>query len=223
MTSQTPSTSLGSDHAGLRFIFALFLGLMVTTFIGVGVATFRPSPADRFGERITALQRERGRLETAAPENARTSDDRRALQDILVREAKVQDEQRLAMRRWLQETSVILILFATLVMAIAVWRAERLPVIGNGLLLGGVFTMLYGAGMAVIATETMIRFLVITGALGVTIILGYRRFVGRGEARVPSPVSTDAQSALPSEALAQRVTALEDRLRELGAVLTRQK
>ena len=141
----------GSDHTGLRFVFALFLGLMLTTFIGVGVATFRPSPAEGYDQRMLALQRERGRLETAVPEAARTAEDRRALQEVLAREGAVQDEKANAMRRWLQETSVILVVFATLVMAIAVWRAEGLPVIGNGLLLGGVFTMLYGAGMAVIA------------------------------------------------------------------------
>lgn len=209
----------GSDHTGLRFVFALFLGLMLTTFIGVGVATFRPSPAEGYDQRLLALQRERGRLETAVPEAARTAEDRRALQEVLAREGAVQDEKTNAMRRWLQETSVILVVFATLVMAIAVWRAEGLPVIGNGLLLGGVFTMLYGAGMAVIATDTMVRFLVITGALAVTIILGYRRFVARRAgpaASVAAPVPSASDTGL-----AQRVTALEQRLQELGAVLTR--
>lgn len=209
----------GSDHTGLRFVFALFLGLMLTTFIGVGVATFRPSPAEGYDQRLLALQRERGRLETAVPEAARTAEDRRALQEVLAREGAVQDEKANVMRRWLQETSVILVVFATLVMAIAVWRAEGLPVIGNGLLLGGVFTMLYGAGMAVIATDTMVRFLVITGALAVTIILGYRRFVAR-RAAPAAPVAAPMPSA-PDTGLAQRVTALEQRLQELGAVLTR--
>lgn len=209
----------GSDHTGLRFVFALFLGLMLTTFIGVGVATFRPSPAEGYDQRMLALQRERGRLETAVPEAARTAEDRRALQEVLAREGAVQDEKTNAMRRWLQETSVILVVFATLVMAIAVWRAEGLPVIGNGLLLGGVFTMLYGAGMAVIATDTIVRFLVITGALAVTIILGYRRFVARRAAPAASVVAP--MPSAPDTGLAQRVTALEQRLQELGAVLTR--
>jgi len=209
----------GSDHTGLRFVFALFLGLMLTTFIGVGVATFRPSPAEGYDQRMLALQRERGRLETAVPEAARTAEDRRALQEVLAREGAVQDEKTNAMRRWLQETSVILVVFATLVMAIAVWRAEGLPVIGNGLLLGGVFTMLYGAGMAVIATDTIVRFLVITGALAVTIILGYRRFVAR-RAGPAASVAAPMPSA-PDTGLAQRVTALDQRLQELGAVLTR--
>ena len=209
----------GSDHTGLRFVFALFLGLMLTTFIGVGVATFRPSPAEGYDQRMLVLQRERGRLETAVPEAARTAEDRRALQEVLAREGAVQDEKTNAMRRWLQETSVILVVFATLVMAIAVWRAEGLPVIGNGLLLGGVFTMLYGAGMAVIATDTMVRFLVITGALAVTIILGYRRFVARRAG--PAASVAAPMPPAPDTGLAQRVTALEQRLQELGAVLTR--
>lgn len=205
-----------SDHAGLRFVFALFLGLMLTTFIGVGVATFRPSPADGYDRQMMTLQRERGRIETATPEAVRTAEDRRALQAVAAREGALQDEKATAMRHWLQATSIILVVFATLVMAIAVWRAERLPVIGNGLLLGGVFTMLYGAGMAVIATDTVMRFLVISGALAVTILLGYRRFVARpAEAMAPpAPGSID-------EGLTRRVEALEARLREVGELFGR--
>ena len=39
---------------GLQTIFAIFLGLMVTSFIGVGVYTFYPSPARQFRDLLLA-------------------------------------------------------------------------------------------------------------------------------------------------------------------------
>ena len=35
------------QHAALQTIFSFFLGLMVVAFIGVGVNTFYPSPAEQ--------------------------------------------------------------------------------------------------------------------------------------------------------------------------------
>ena len=119
---------------------------------------------------------------------------------------------------WGRSTSVILIVFATLVLAVSLVRADQLPVISNGLLLGGVFTMLYGVGW-IVATDTSItRFLVITAALVITLGLGYVRFVRRG---TTSPVA--AGSGIPeSEGLAdieRRVRDLEERMNEAAHAL----
>ncbi len=115
-------------------------------------------------------------------------------------------------------TSVILIVFATLTMAVSLVRADQLPVISNGLLLGGLFTMLYGVGW-IVATDTSIaRFFVMTAALAITLGLGYVRFVRR---ETTSPVA--AESAIPeSEGLAEierRVRALEERVNEAAHAL----
>jgi hypothetical protein len=116
---------------------------------------------------------------------------------------------------------VILIVFATLAMGVSLVRADQLPVISNGLLLGGLFTMLYGVGW-IVATDTSIaRFLVMTAALVITLGLGYVRFVRRGTTSPsPSPV---VGSAIPeTEGLAhieRRVRELEERMNEAAHAL----
>jgi hypothetical protein len=91
-------------------------------------------------------------------------------------------------------------------------------VISNGLLLGGVFTMLYGVGWIATTGTSITRFLVMTVALVITLGLGYVRFVRRG---TTSPVTVESE--IPKgEGLAdieRRVRDLEGRMNEAAHAL----
>ncbi len=101
-------------------------------------------------------------------------------------------------------------------MAISLIRAEQLPIVSNGLLLGGVFTMIYGVGWIVMSTASYARFGVLTAALGITLTLGYVRFVGhRPVARHAPPTQTGLED------LERRVAALEQRLDDGARALGR--
>ena len=81
------------------------------------------------------------------------------------------------MKTWARNTSIILVLFATLVMVISLTLSDQLRVISNGLLLGGLFTMLYGVGWVIFSGNSTARFIVILFALVVALGLGYVKFV----------------------------------------------
>jgi hypothetical protein len=88
-------------------------------------------------------------------------------------------------------------------------------VISNGLLLGGVFSMLYGIGW-IIATDTSItRFLVMTAALLITLGLGFVRFVRRGKSSQASIENTGLSD------IERRVQDLEGRMSAAAQVLGR--
>jgi Flp pilus assembly protein TadB len=194
---------------GLPTIFAVFLGLMVTAFIGVGVYTYYPSPEEQYGERIQDLNRRHQAIASAKAPDALTADDRARLQALTDERDALLDTSRAAGRAWGRRTSIILVAFATLTMAVSLVRAAQLPVISNGLLLGGVFTMLYGVGW-IVATDTSTgRFAVITVALAITLGLGYLRFA-RGMAAVPA--GGGGSGAGPVGELETRVRRLEERL-----------
>ena len=42
-----PASASDRQHYALQTIFSFFLGLIVLAFVGVGVNTFYPSPADK--------------------------------------------------------------------------------------------------------------------------------------------------------------------------------
>jgi hypothetical protein len=208
------------QSAGLQTIFAIFLGLMVTAFIGVGVYTFYPSPRTASSRRVLELNRQEQAVRNSKGPNELTPEDRVKLEEIRVELNKAQDAAQVFRESWGRRTSIILIAFATLVMTISLIRADQLPVISNGLLLGGVFTMIYGVGWIVVTDTSVTRFMVMTVALLITLALGYVRFVRR---RVPS-VAQGPDRIGSGEGLVdleQRVRGLEERMDEAAKVFGR--
>ncbi len=157
---------------GLRTIFSLFLGLMLTAFVGVGVYTFH-SPPDTYSSQIKDLSRREQAIRNARPTSELTSSDRDEIQKLNLRRTQLLDDAEKARMPWSRSTSITLIVFATIVMSISLVRADQIPVISNGLLLGGVFTMLYGVGWVIASDSSVTRFGVMTVALVITLALGY--------------------------------------------------
>ena len=136
----------------LQAIFSFFLGLMVTAFVGVGVYTFYPPPQEALTLQLQELDRREVAIRDLRPPDQLTVADRAQIQALNEERNGLTDTVREAREEWARITSIVLIAFATLVMAVSLVGAAQLPVIGNGLLMGGVFTMVYGVGW-IISTE----------------------------------------------------------------------
>jgi hypothetical protein len=204
--------------AGLQTIFSFFLGLMVTAFIGVGVYTFLPPP--ELDLKIQELDRREQAIRNSKPEDELTTADRRQIQELTDERNELYDATRQYRESWGRTTSIILIVLATLVMAVSLVRADQLPVISNGLLLGGVFTMVYGVGWIVVTDTSVARFAVMSVALAITIALGYVRFVRR-RAVMESPGATIDEGGEGLRSIERRIRDLEDRINEAANVLGR--
>lgn len=204
------------QSVGLQGIFAVFLGLILTAFIGVGLYTFYPPPDAQFSDRLRELNREEQAIRSLKAPGDLTDQDRARLQSLMEERNRTQDAARQASAPWGRNTSILLIVFATLVMAISLIRADQLPVLNNGLLVGGIFTMIYGVGLIIATNTSIARFIVITAALAITIGLGYMRFVSRR--RQPAQA---AASDLERAGLEGRLAALEKRMDEAAAALGR--
>ena len=117
---------------------------------------------------------------------------------------------------WQLTTSIALLICATLVMLASLVRPEKVPVISNGLLLGGLFTMVYAVGMSIGATHSWLRFGVITVALAVTVALGWFRFE-RADRAPLLPVT--AEGAITDPAANARLVAVEAKLDAIAKAL----
>ena len=201
----------------LETIFSFFLGLMVTAFVGVGVYTFHPSPQTELNRQIRDLNRQEQAIRNARPPNDSTTAVRDQIQELNDERNELTDAGQVTREEWGRSTSIILITFATLAMAISLVRADRLPVISNGLLLGGVFTMLYGVGWIVATDTSVVRFAVMTVALVITLTLGYVRFVRRAISLVSTGPRITHGEGLPD--IEQRVRDLEERMNEAANAL----
>ena len=201
----------------LQTIFSFFLGLMVTAFVGVGVYTFHPSPQRDFSRQIEDIDRQEQTVRDSRPPDALTPADRDQIQGLNIERNELNDAARVSQEAWGRSTSIILIVCATLAMATSLVRADRLPVISSGLLLGGVFTMLYGVGWISFTGTSVSRFVVMTVALVITFALGYVRFVQGAVPAGSSGSSTTHGGGLVD--IQRRVRDLEERVNEAASAL----
>lgn len=240
-TRQAPNIGRGV----LQAIFAVFLGLMITAVVGVGVYTFHANPAEATQEQIDDLYQQRAEIEGCGTKDIGGGQCRSweqltaAEQDqITAIDAQVTQLQETAQQQrneWAQSTSVILIVMATALMAVSLVLGDSVTVLSNGILLGGLFTMLYGVGWGLASGNSITRFLVLVAALVVSLVLGYLKFVrgrrGVGVGPGTSTGSVAAGAAVEVEAsgsggspaevaeLRARVSALERRLAAAAAGL----
>ena len=115
---------------------------------------------------------------------------------------------------WRLTTGVVLLICATVILAISLFLPELQAVLSNGILLGGVFTMIYAVGVTVSSNASIVRFIVVAVALAVTIGIGYLKFVRRRTVVASDASSTD----IPPE-LAERLATVERKLDALGRAL----
>lgn len=118
--------------------------------------------------------------------------------------------------QWRLITGIILLVLATAILVISLALPAHQAVITNGLLLGGVFTMVYAVGMTVTSDQSIWRFVVVAVALLVTIVIGYLKFAKpwRGPAAVAAQPSEE-----PASELAARLSSLEHRFDALRRAL----
>jgi len=211
------ATTEDRSRGALQTIFSFFLGLMVVAFIGVGVNTFYPPPSEVYQVEQQTLQRKMDAL-NIKDQTTLTSSERAELAELQVQQNALQDKITAADKTWGVNTSIVLVLFATFVMGISLIRSDELRVVSNGLLLGGLFTMIYGSGWVIIAGSSMARFFVILFALAITVGLGYVKFVRQRPALAPADESGSVPAA-EIGGLEARITALEARQAAAAAAL----
>jgi hypothetical protein len=169
--------TIDRQHYALQTIFSFFLGLMVLAFIGVGVNTFYPSPAEKYTKKTRDISQKQEALNRKAAPGSFSPTEQARLDSLTAAQNEIFDRQQAEVKDWARITSIILVLFATLALVVSLLQSEQLRVISNGLLLGGLFTMVYGVGWVIFSGNSVARFWVISFALIVAIGLGYVKFV----------------------------------------------
>lgn len=123
--------------------------------------------------------------------------------------------------QWRLVTGIILLVCATLLLAVSLFLPEDQGVLSNGILLGGVFTMVYAVGMTVTSDRSVLRFGVVAVALVVTIAIGYVKFVlarRRREAGAARTTGGEGAAAVSAD-LAGRLAVVEGKLDALARAL----
>ncbi len=156
----------------IKYIYILFTGLLLAFFVGIGIATFYPGPEE------PEYPRELNKLELSEAQNASVS---RALQDEYDLAYEQYSEARSLYGR---NVSIILVVVSMVLLVLSLSAMKNMPIISDGTLLGGLFTLFYGVIQGFMTDDNNFRFLIISFSLLVALAMGYVYFVKPQQAKL---------------------------------------
>jgi hypothetical protein len=151
--------------SGLEIIYTLFLALLISLFFGLGVSAFYQSPAAPIYPTILSTPVTGSGGQTQAQIDAQTKYN----QD--------QNDYQTSLSTYNRDVSVITLGLAILALILSLLFINSIYIISNGLLLGGVFTLIYSIARGFMTSDTKYRFVIVAVGLLITLVLGYFKFI----------------------------------------------
>ena len=158
----------------LKYIYTFFIGFLLTTFIGVGIAAFYEGPKQpEFPVDETYFIK--APLDaTSASVSAEEAKEQRQL---MIKQDQAHREFQVANRLYSRNVSIITTIASVLVLVISLTMLKKLDLLSDGLLLGGLFTQLYSIMRVFESQYNKFRFVVVTIGLVTSLMVGYLKFI----------------------------------------------
>lgn len=152
--------------SGIEVIYTFFLALLITFFFGLGVSAFYPSPtAPEYPLVLSTPTKDFSETQTQDQIEAQNSF------DLANRDYSTE------IAEYNRNVSIVTLGLAVLALVISLLFLGNIYVISNGLLLGGVFTLIYSMVRGSMSESTQYRFIIVSVGLLITLALGYIKFI----------------------------------------------
>jgi hypothetical protein len=152
------------DNKVLTIVYTLFLGIILALFVGLGIRTFYAPPEV---PQYPAMQ-----ITKANPTDQEVAEQQRQEEEYQ-HAFRVYEEQSSTYNR---NVSTISLVASVVLLGLSLLLEKRNRVLANGILLGGLFTLLYSIGRGFASQDTLMTFIAVTVGLVIALYLGYRRF-----------------------------------------------
>jgi hypothetical protein len=150
------------ENSILRLIYTIFLGILIALFVGVGINTFYSSPVPP-----------KNPIELNTYGKELSADQIKAQKELDRKNEKYQEK----LKPYNRNVSIMTLVAAVALLAGSMVFQKRVKVLADGIMLGGLFTLLYSVGRGFASENSKYVFTVVTLGLLVVIYLGYHRFV----------------------------------------------
>lgn len=147
----------------MKIVYTFFLGALLALFVGLGVQTFYPGPE---------MPDYPAELQYGMASEEATEEQRELEREHMERSERWQEQRQTYDRN----VGVIALVSAVLMLGLSLVLERRNRVLTNGVMLGGLFTLLYAIGRSLASTETTMTFVAVGVGLAVVLFLGHRRF-----------------------------------------------
>ena len=150
----------------IKPIYTLFLALLVALFVGLGIDAFYPAPeAPQYPVELE-------KVESCCEETVEQ-------RDIRLEFNQTQKEYMETMKPYNRNVSVISLVAAILILVLSLTLLNKIKMIADGILLGGVFTTMYSIIRGLMTQDSQFRFLIATVGIIIAFVLGYIKFIRR--------------------------------------------
>lgn len=151
----------------LKIIYTVFIGVLFAILVGVGIEAFYPSPKEPEYPSALKIPREGGLSEPVFLEMKKEQENYDHKFKIFQDELKVYN----------RNVSIVTVIFAILTLAVSLTFFKKILIIADGVLLGGVLTLLYSIGRGFNSGDDKFRFGVVLVGFVVALVLGYIKFI----------------------------------------------
>ena len=151
----------------IEFVYKLFLGILVATTIGMGISTFYTGPTM---PEYPSVPSQYANTEMPPAEQEKYDQDTRQYDARYERYADQNNDYQ-------RNVAIIAIALSIIVLVVSLISLAKIDVLADGLLLGGVFTLLYGIFASFNSGDQKFIFVATLFGLVVALTLGYVKFV----------------------------------------------
>lgn len=148
----------------IKFVYTIFLALLIALFVGLGISAFYPGPKEPLYP--VELDAEKPGCEETAELKGIREEYNRSQRDFTEN-----------FKPYSRNVSIISITAAILILIASLTLLSKIKMIADGILLGGVFTTIYSIIRGLMSEDTKFRFLIVTIGLLIALILGYIKFI----------------------------------------------
>lgn len=150
-----------------KLVYTFILGVTIAVFFGIGISAFYEEPRAPEYPGMTADYK------MSQPTEAELAK-QREIQRQFDTKQKAYESTR---KEYNRNVSVILLALAVLAVVVAFVAAPKVTFLSDGILLGGLFTLLYSIVRGLSADDNKFLFVIATVSVVVVLFLGYRRFL----------------------------------------------
>lgn len=151
-----------------KFIYTLFLALLIAFFVGLGIDAFYPGP------KAPQYPLELEQVKTGCEE---TIEQQQLRKEYTEAQMKFIEESK----PYNRNVSIISLIAAIIILVLSLTFLSKIKMIADGILLGGVFTTMYSIVRGLMSDNSQYRFIIVTVGLVIALVLGYIKFIRRKE------------------------------------------
>jgi len=152
----------------LKLIYTFLIGIFLAVFVGVGIAAFYPEP--KFPEAPAIIK-------YGSPDMIKSSEQPSEVKSQIEKFDKEEKEYQAKSKIYNRNASIIALVASIIIVIASLTLFKTILFIADGLLLGGVLTLLYSVMRGFGTDDNMFRFVVVSVGFAISLFLGYVKFI----------------------------------------------